>query len=190
MLAPFTSNLPEPSRVSESIYQACLEQLAAMPSQMLPKLKRWLRTDVYGDKRWQDLIKVQMDSTFWEQMDLATGYWLLQEARYCSRAIGDAEFNPSYFIQAFDLFHSIRHRRTTGGSEELLIGSKLWHDAVIGGLNHAGAIAMDEITYEQVLFSSEEQAQRFVAMTKQLAGEAAAAGLMAVQQYLRPTEPW
>ena len=78
MLALFTPNRPEPSPVSESIYQACLEQLAALPPELLPKLKGWLSRDVYGDKRWQDLIKVEMSSDTWSQLEVAAGYWLLQ----------------------------------------------------------------------------------------------------------------
>ena len=190
MLALFTPNRPEPSPVSESIYQACLEQLAALPPELLPKLKGWLSRDVYGDKRWQDLIKVEMSSDTWSQLEVAAGYWLLQEAQHCRRAAWDEEFSAGYFCQAFDLFHSIRHRTTSGSREELVIASKLWHDLVIGGLTHAGAMALDEVTYQRVVFTSDEQAAAFAAMTEHLSGKAATAGLMALQRYLRSTEPW
>ena len=189
MLALFTPNRPEPSPVSESMYQACLEQLAALPPELLPKLKGWLSSDVYGDQRWQDLIKVEMSSDTWSQLEVAAGYWLLQETRHCGKADWDGEFYSGYFCQAFDLFHSIRYRTPTSGSrEQLVIGSKLWHDLVVGGLTHAGEMAKDEVTYRRVIFTSDEQAAAFAAMTKHLSGKAAMAGLIALQRYLQPRE--
>ena len=188
MLAPFLPSLPEPSATSQQLYRGFLEELATLPPALMPQIRDWLLCDPYKERRWDDLIKVEMSSESWQQLDLAMGYWLFREAMGCRRATSDDLFTPGWFIQAHELFLALRHRTTSGSREELVIGSKLWHDAVVGGLMHATCMAMDEPIYEPVVFQTRQHAEAFAAMAKDIQGKAALAGLMAVERHLHPRE--